>query len=56
MRNKFEIEIDSSAYLCGALEQTIAHIICFCPNSYFGGDIKELNELKTDRAKAYVSL
>ena len=45
-------KIDSPTCLCGAVVQTIAHIISFCPNSYFGGDIKELNELKTDRAKA----
>jgi len=49
-------KIDSPACPCGAVEQTIAHIICFCPNSYFSGDIKELNDLKTDRAKKYLNV
>lgn len=22
---------------CGSLEQTISHIICFCPNTFFNG-------------------
>ena len=32
---KWNNKIDSPACLCGAVEQTIAHIIDFCPNFFF---------------------
>ena len=36
--------LDSASCGCGALEQTISHIICFCPIALFDGDIPQLNE------------
>jgi len=46
--------IDNKDCPCGATEQTIGHIICFCPNTYFEGDIFELHNAKTERAMLYL--
>jgi len=47
-------KIENPNCYCGAMQQTISHIICFCPDQFFEGDIFELTEAKTERAINYL--
>lgn len=47
--------VDSPACDCGATEQTIGHIILFCPLRFFDGDYSELHQLNTTRAVEYLN-
>lgn len=46
--------IDSAKCDCGALDQTITHIITYCPNRRFVGDLEELHRLTTQRSIQYL--
>ena len=39
---------------CGADDQTMAHIVNFCPLRRFAGSLQELSDVETDRAKDYL--
>ena len=51
--NKWKI-IDSPKCNCGANEQTIAHIMCFCPDTFFVDDLLELHKAESDRSIQYL--
>jgi hypothetical protein len=46
--------IDSPQCDCGATEQTIAHILSFCPTRFFEGDYKELHNQVSQRSIDYL--
>ena len=47
--------VESKSCPCGAMEQTIGHIICFCPDTYFVGDLMELHNAHSDRSIHYLN-
>ena len=46
---------DSASCRCGALAQTIRHLVFFCQNYCFVGDMKELNEAKSNQTLSYLN-
>ena len=52
--NKWNI-LDSKSCPCEAVEQTISHIICFCPDTFFAGDLSELHDTRSQRSIFYLN-
>ena len=46
--------IDSPNCVCGAREQTIAHIICVCPDNFFSGDLIEFHRATSESPIKYL--
>jgi hypothetical protein len=47
--------IDDPSCDCGASEQSICHIVCFCPLRRFNGTFEELFNLRSERAMDWLT-